>query len=225
MKFLTTCIAILVILIAQKVEAKSFKDAAGFVSSIKKNGEVLAYESITGNFDNDGKEDLVLLIHYADSSRSYYRIAVLIKNKRNLFDLFNMSKAGDTSDGLSAELKQKVGGSLFVYTELPSGFWGTYQFKIINNTITLIGSEIHLSSCQSDQDRCLVVETSINFLTGRVILHKQITGGKKTINLLSKLKVSLPHCELNNFNFDPYFCVDNIKTNRGMLDALMRGEK
>lgn len=216
---------LLALLLAQKAEATSFKDASSFVSFTKQNGEVLAYESIADDYNNDGKNDIAVLIHSTNPSRSGYQIAVLIRNSSNTLDLLEMSKFGDSSNGLSAKLKEKRNGSLFVHVDLPSGFSGTYQFKLINNAMTLIGSEIHLSSCKSDQDRCAAVDTSTNFLTGNIVFHKKIIGGKEDINLWSKDKIDPPRCELKNFDFDPYFCVENIKTSNGMLDALMRGEK
>lgn len=224
MKIRTTCVAFFALLAVQKGEAASFKDAGSFVASMEQNGERLAYESTTDNHLAEGKDDIVILMHSTHASRSGYQLAVLVKNHGNSFDLLEMSKFGDSSDGFNAKLNNERSGSLFVSVDSPSGFWGTYQFKLMDRSMILVGSEIHLSNCQSDQDRCTAVDTSTNFLTGNVVFHRKIIGGAKSKDLWRKDKVDLPRCELKNFDFNPYFCVENTKTSKGTLDALMRGE-
>jgi hypothetical protein len=107
-------IIILTLLVAQKTEATSFKDAASFVSSIEKNSETFTYESIVSDYNKDGKDDVAILLHSTSPSRSGYQLAVLIKNQVNSFDPLEMSKFGDSSNGFSAKLTTKNGG-LFVY--------------------------------------------------------------------------------------------------------------
>lgn len=224
MKALRTCLAFLALLVTQKGEAASFKDAGSFVASVESSGEKLAYESTADVHLTEGKDNIVILMHSTHASRSGYQLAVLVRNQENSFDLLEMSKFGDSSDGLSAKLTDKRGGSLFLSVDAPGGFWGTYQFKLVDRSLILVGSEIHLSGCQSDQDRCTAVDTSMNFLTGEVVLHRKIIGGARDKDRWSKVKVDLPRCELKNFDFNPYFCVENIETSKGMLDVLMRGE-
>jgi hypothetical protein len=228
MNYQKPCVALLALLAflaIQRTEAESFKDPASFVATMKQGGEDLTYESTPGDYQGDGKEDVAILMHFTKPVRKGYQLAVLVRNQSNAFDVLELSKFGDSSNGLEAKITEKKGGNLFISLDSPSGFWGTYQFKFLDHAMTLIGSEIHLSGCQSSQELCKSVDTSTNFLTGDVVFHKKTIGGATDKSSWSKEKIELPHCSLSNFDFSPYYCVQGVNTSKGMLDALMRGEK
>lgn len=131
----------------------------------------------------------------------------------------------DSSEGMIAKLKEIRHGSLFVYVEAIGGFWGTYQFKFINNFMMLIGAMVHLSNCRSDQDSCVAVDTNINFLTGDIIFDDTNMGIGTPKKTQCRDKENFIRCDLSKFNLIPDFCMENIRTSRGMLDDRMRGDE
>ncbi|MFC5583394.1 hypothetical protein [Rhodanobacter terrae] len=225
MNYVAPCMVLLALLGFQRAEAASFKDPTSFVATLKQGGQELTYESTPGDFQGSGKDDVAVLVHFTGAAQRGYQLAILGRNQVNAFDLLEISKFGDSSNGIDAKIAGSKGGSLFISIESPAGYWGTYQFKFLGHAMTLIGSEIHLSSCQSGQELCKSVDTSTNFLTGEVVFHRKMIGGAGDKSSWSKEKLNLTHCVLSNFDFSPYYCVQDVDTGHGMLDALMRGEK
>lgn len=225
MNYVMPCMALLTLLGFQRAEAASFKDPGAFVAIMKQGDQELTFESTPGDYQGGGKDDVAVLIHFTGAKQRGYQLAILVRNQVNAFDLLEISKFGDSNNGIDARMKGGKGGSLFLSIDSSAGYWGTYQFRILGNAMTLIGSEIHLSSCQSGQELCKSVDTSTNFLTGDIVFHRKTIDGVGEKNSWSKEKVNLPRCTLSNFDFSPYYCVQGVDTGNGMLDALMRGEK
>jgi hypothetical protein len=145
-------------------------------------------ETVKGDLNKDGKEDVVILIKETLKSgfqKDQWEENIVDKNRRGLIVLLAKKEgyteyaknltcfSSEFEDGgvyyppeLLIEIKR---GSLFLnYAHGRYGYWH-YQFKIQNNELLLIGYE-----STETQGPMIKYKTSINFLTKRKLMQENI---------------------------------------------------
>ncbi|WET00730.1 hypothetical protein [Flavobacterium sp. YJ01] len=181
------------------------KDLADF---IPKN--YVPFDTIKGDLNKDGKEDIILIIKGTDKSKIIqheYR-GELDRNRRGIIALLNKNGgyelalknydcfSSENEEGgvyyapeLDFEIKS---GNLYVnYAHGRYGYWN-YTFRYQNSNFELIGYD-----ASSNRGPIVLTETSINFLTGKKIVNQNINENtydddevfQKTESKISKNKL------------------------------------
>ncbi|CAM3641981.1 hypothetical protein [Flavobacterium chungbukense] len=181
------------------------KDLADF---IPKN--YIPFDTIKGDLNKDGKEDIILIIKGTDKSKVIqheYR-GELDRNRRGIIALLNKNGgyelavknydcfSSENEEGgvyyapeLDFEIKN---GKLYVnYAHGRYGYW-SYTFRYQNSDLELIGYD-----ASSNHGPIVLTETSINFLTRKKIVNHNINENtydgdevfEKTESKISKNKL------------------------------------
>lgn len=181
------------------------KDLADF---IPKN--YVPFDTIKGDLNKDGKEDIILIIKGTDKSKVIqheYR-GELDRNRRGIIALLNKNDgyelavknydcfSSENEEGgvyyapeLDFEIKN---GNLYVnYAHGRYGYWN-YTFRYQNSDLELIGYD-----ASSNHGPIVLTETSINFLTRKKIVNHNINENtydgdevfEKTESKISKNKL------------------------------------
>ncbi|KAF2509150.1 hypothetical protein E0W73_18940 [Flavobacterium foetidum] len=145
------------------------------------------FDTITGDFNKDGREDYILIIKGTDKSKIIqheYR-GELDRNRRGIIALINKNNgyelavknydcfSSENEEGgvyyapeLDFEIKN---GKLYVnYAHGRYGYWN-YTFRYQNNDFELIGYD-----SSSNRGPIVLTETSINFLTRKKIVNQNV---------------------------------------------------
>lgn len=166
-------------------DAASIEIKKNLADFIPKN--YVPFDTIKGDFNKDGLEDIVLIIKGTDKSKVIqheYR-GELDRNRRGIIALLNKNGgyelAAKNYDCFSSENEEggvyyapeldfeiKTGKLYINYAHGRYGYWN-YTFRYQNSDFELIGYD-----ASSNRGPIVLTETSINFLTGKKIINHNI---------------------------------------------------
>jgi hypothetical protein len=133
----------------------------------------------SGDLNQDGIEDIALMITENDQHRSDERIVVLKKKAAGGYELMAKSLSYDSTAGTAATRTLSIkNNSLFARVGGPSDFESVssqdFQFKWRNNDLCLIGLKYFVSKLVNKKEGIDDQEISINYLTGEKVEWKKV---------------------------------------------------